>query len=130
MTRRPQAAPGFDLAEPRRAWWAGVTARAETQHGLVSRRQVLDSGCSVRTLERLVARGLLVAVRRGVYVVGWSVHRHRSAWDHDHDKANAYVEAGWRVLFLTSNTAPGDVVRQLRRLISENAANRWRSSRE
>jgi len=64
--------------------------------------------------------------RVGVEVDGWEPHRDRSAWDHDHDKANAYLEAGWRVLFVTSNTRPADVVRQLRRLISRQPATTWR----
>ena len=57
--------------------------------------------------------------RVGVEVDGWEAHCQRSAWDKDHDKANACLEAGWRVVFVTSNTATGDVVRQLRTFISE-----------
>jgi very-short-patch-repair endonuclease len=55
--------------------------------------------------------------RVGVEVDGWEPHQDRSVWDHDHDKANAYLEAGWRVVFVTSNTAPADVIRQLHRFI-------------
>lgn len=55
----------------------------------------------------------------GMEVDGWAFHGHRSAWDHDHDKINAYAEAGWRVLFVTSRTSPTDVVRQLGRFLAE-----------
>lgn len=58
------------------------------------------------------------AQRVGIEVDGWDPHRDRSVWDHDHDKVNAYLEAGWRVLFVTSNTPPGDVLRQLDRFLS------------
>jgi very-short-patch-repair endonuclease len=57
--------------------------------------------------------------RVGVEVDGWEPHRHRSAWDHDHDKINAYLEAGWRVLFVTSNSRRPDVIRQLRSFICQ-----------
>ena len=63
--------------------------------------------------------------RVGVEVDGWEPHRHRSAWDHDHDKINAYLEVGWQVLFVTSNTPPRDVIRQLRSLISRERATCW-----
>ncbi len=66
--------------------------------------------------------------RVGIEVDGWDHHRDRSVWDHDHDKFNAYLEAGWRVLFVTSNTPPGDVVRQLRSFISQNRASSWHPS--
>ena len=57
--------------------------------------------------------------RVGVEVDGWEPHRQRSAWDHDHDKINAYLEAGWRVLFVTSNSRPRDVLRQLNAFICQ-----------
>ncbi len=65
--------------------------------------------------------------RVGVEVDGWEPHRDRSVWDHDHDKANAYLEAGWRVLFVTSNSRPREVVRQLRLFMSRQAASSWRA---
>ncbi len=58
--------------------------------------------------------------RVGVEVDGWDPHRHRSAWDRDHDKINAYLEAGWRVLFVTSNTPERETVRQLQAFLSHN----------
>ena len=58
--------------------------------------------------------------RVGVEVDGWEPHRHRSAWDHDHDKVNAYQEAGWRVLFVTSNTSETKTIRQLKAFLAEN----------
>jgi very-short-patch-repair endonuclease len=40
---------------------------AARQHGVVTRGQVLSTGLSPRQLERVVARGVLVPVHRGVY---------------------------------------------------------------
>lgn len=57
--------------------------------------------------------------RVGVEVDGWAPHGTRSAWDRDHDKINAYAEAGWRVLFVTSRTSPAATIRQLSRLLRE-----------
>ena len=57
----------------------------------------------------------------GMEVDGWQAHGSRSAWDHDHDKINAYLEQGWRVLFVTSNTPEAATVRQLRSLIGTGA---------
>ncbi|MGH9177872.1 MAG: hypothetical protein ACRD0N_04885 [Acidimicrobiales bacterium] len=53
----------------------------------------------------------------GIEVDGWDPHRERHVWDHDHDKINAYLEAGWRVLFVTSRTRPEHVFRPLRAFI-------------
>ena len=65
--------------------------------------------------------------RVGIEVDGWAAHRDRSVWDHDHDKVNAYQEVGWRVLFVTSNSRPSDVIRQLRLFISRHSARGWRA---
>lgn len=65
--------------------------------------------------------------RVGVEIDGWEFHRDRFTWDRDHDKANAYAEAGWTVLFVTSRTRREDVIRQLRRFISRSSASTWRS---
>jgi len=43
---------------------------AERQHGVVSRRQLLDFGLSGRSIEHRLAIGRLHLLRRGVYVVG------------------------------------------------------------
>jgi hypothetical protein len=57
----------------------GTTARnysravwtlARNQHGVVSRRQLLDHGMSSKAIERRSARGRLHAIHRGVYAVG------------------------------------------------------------
>lgn len=66
--------------------------------------------------------------RVGVEVDGWRHHGNRSAWDHDHDKANAYLEAGWWVLFVTSNTPVADTARQLRRFMLRNTARGWHAT--
>lgn len=57
--------------------------------------------------------------RVGVEVDGWEPHRHRSAWDRDHDKINAYQEAGWRVVFVTSNTSEAKTIGQLRSFLCQ-----------
>jgi hypothetical protein len=46
----------------------------QRQHGLVTHRQLLESGCHARDVRRLVTSGRLVSLRRGVYVDG-------DAWD-------------------------------------------------
>jgi very-short-patch-repair endonuclease len=105
---------------------------------LLADRVVADSGLETTWLRRLTRCGLRppalqhqVVVRSRVLVVdmawpdrrvgvevdGWDPHRTRSAWDRDHDKANAYAEAGWRVLFVTSRTSTADAARQLRRFL-------------
>ncbi|MGQ0520619.1 MAG: type IV toxin-antitoxin system AbiEi family antitoxin domain-containing protein [Actinomycetota bacterium] len=63
--------------------------------------------------------------RVGVEVDGWDVHREREVWDHDHDKVNAYAEAGWKVLFVTSRTPAPDVLRQLHLFRSQKWTSRW-----
>jgi predicted transcriptional regulator of viral defense system len=43
-------------------------ALLQTQHGLVTRRQLLDAGLDERALRRLTKQGSLLTLRRGVYV--------------------------------------------------------------
>ena len=51
-----------------------VLARlAASQHGVVTRRQLVAAGVATATIERRLASGLLVPLHRGVYAVG---HRH------------------------------------------------------
>jgi hypothetical protein len=50
-----------------------VAALAEQQHGVASRAQLLALGMTPRSVDRRIARRLLVPVHRGVYAVG---HRH------------------------------------------------------
>jgi very-short-patch-repair endonuclease len=57
--------------------------------------------------------------RVGLEVDGWEPHRHRSSWDRDHDKVNAYQEAGWKVMFVTSNTSEAKTIRQLRSFLCQ-----------
>lgn len=115
-------------------------AGAAVLGSLLADRVVADSDLETTWLSRLARRGLRppalqhqVVVRSrvlvmdmawpdqrvGVEVDGWEPHRTRSAWDRDHDKLNAYAEAGWRVLFVTSRTSPVDAARQLRRFLGE-----------
>lgn len=49
-----------------------LRAIAETQHGLVTRRQAVQAGCTERQLKTALSPGgALVGVRRGVYVERW-----------------------------------------------------------
>jgi very-short-patch-repair endonuclease len=48
----------------------GVWALAEQQHGVVSRRQLLELGLSGQSIKHRVAKGRLHPVWRGVYAVG------------------------------------------------------------
>ena len=47
-----------------------VTALVRLQHGLITRRQLREAGFDDRQVRRLLQRGVLVPVRRGVYVEG------------------------------------------------------------
>lgn len=106
-----------------------LAARAGGDSGLEDRwlRILASAGLRPPALQhQLVVGGRVLvldfawpALRVGVEVDGWDVHREREVWDHDHDKVNAYLEAGWRVLFVTSRTPPDDVVRQLRTFIPQ-----------
>lgn len=117
---------------------AVLAAREGGDSGLEDRwlRQLADGGLRPPALQHQVVAGRRVLVvdfawpeeRVGVEVDGWAVHRERAVWDRDHDKANAYAEAGWTVLFVTSRTPPADVIRQLRQFISRSRATTWRAT--
>ena len=53
---------------------------AGRQHGVVSRRQLLDARVSDRAMERRLASGHLVRLHRGVYAVGHAQLRPEGRW--------------------------------------------------
>jgi Transcriptional regulator, AbiEi antitoxin/Protein of unknown function (DUF559) len=53
---------------------------AVRQHGIVSRRQLLDRGFTRDRIQHRVDKGWLVAIHPGVYVVGSRRITHRSRW--------------------------------------------------
>ena len=116
---------------------AVLAAREGGDSGLEDRwlRELVDRGLRPPALQHQVVLGRRVLVldfawpaeRVGVEVDGWAVHRERAVWDRDHEKVNAYAEAGWTVLFVTSRTPPTDVARQLRQFISRSRATTWRA---
>jgi very-short-patch-repair endonuclease len=57
-----------------------VWALAERQHGVASRRQLLELGMSRRSIERRLAGGRLHPVLRGVYAVGRPGITRRGQW--------------------------------------------------
>lgn len=59
----------------RRAW-----ALAKSQHGIVSRQQLLSIGLSTEAIRHRVERGRLHSVMRGVYAVGWPVLTRQARW--------------------------------------------------
>lgn len=59
---------------------AGVWALAGAQHGVVSRRQLLERGLSERGIEHRLARGRLHPVMRGVYAVGRPELSRKGEW--------------------------------------------------
>jgi putative AbiEi antitoxin of type IV toxin-antitoxin system len=62
-------------ARSRQAW-----RLAGSQHGIVTRRQLLALGYSPRSVEHRVARGRLFPVDLGVYAVGWPALSQRRRW--------------------------------------------------
>lgn len=59
--RRKEVTPRVD---------AVIARRAAAQHGLISRRQLLDAGLSSRTIDYRVRTGRLLRRHRGVYALG------------------------------------------------------------
>ncbi len=53
---------------------------AAGQHGVITRRQLLDAGLGSRTIERRVERGQLRRLYRGVYLFADSRPSHRGQW--------------------------------------------------
>ncbi|MEA2827640.1 MAG: hypothetical protein QOG43_2079 [Actinomycetota bacterium] len=53
---------------------------------------------------------------------GWEFHGSRSSFDHDAARTSALTAAGWRVLIVTSATAPSVLVRNVRALRAAAAA--------
>ena len=57
-----------------------VAAVAEAQGGCVARRQLMALGCTARVVHRMLERGYLRALHRGVYAVGHLPRTHLAAW--------------------------------------------------
>jgi very-short-patch-repair endonuclease len=53
---------------------------AGSQHGIVTRRQLLALGFSARSVEHRVARGRLFPVSLGIYAVGWPALNQKRRW--------------------------------------------------
>jgi very-short-patch-repair endonuclease len=53
---------------------------AASQHGIVTRRQLLALGYSPRSVEHRVARGRLFPVSLGIYAVGWPALNQKRRW--------------------------------------------------
>jgi very-short-patch-repair endonuclease len=72
------------LAERRRGWIAArerrLGALATRQHGVITRRQLLDAGLGLRTIERRVERGQLHRLHQGVYLSGGPEPSQRGRW--------------------------------------------------
>lgn len=57
-----------------------ISALADAQHGVVSRRQLLAVGVSGDTIDMRLRQGRLVGVHRGVYAVGHAELRDEGRW--------------------------------------------------
>src|SRR3954452_3346914 len=57
-----------------------LATMAAQQHGVVSRRQLLTAGLSVRTIERRVSAGRLHRLHQGVYSFGHDKVTIRGQW--------------------------------------------------
>jgi very-short-patch-repair endonuclease len=53
---------------------------AASQHGIVTRRQLLALGYSARSVEHRIARGRLFPVSLGIYAVGWPALNQKRRW--------------------------------------------------
>jgi hypothetical protein len=90
-----------------------------------------DSDLETRVLRLLVGAGLPVPVQQygvriggrtfrldlgypdlklAIELDGWDFHRTRTAFDHDRDRANALVIAGWALVRFTSRTSDTEIV--------------------
>jgi Transcriptional regulator, AbiEi antitoxin/Protein of unknown function (DUF559) len=57
-----------------------LSALAKRQHGVISRRQLIDGGLGVRTISRRVEAGQLHQLHRGVYLFGDGRVNRRAEW--------------------------------------------------
>src|SRR4249919_1902224 len=57
-----------------------VWALARRQHGVVTRRDLLDLGFSGKAIRHRLATGRLRPVARGVYTVGWPLTDRKQGW--------------------------------------------------
>src|SRR5689334_25270116 len=57
-----------------------IAARAERQHGVVARSQLLADGIGRRAIDRRIATGLLRPLHRGVFAVGHRALRREGWW--------------------------------------------------
>jgi very-short-patch-repair endonuclease/predicted transcriptional regulator of viral defense system len=57
-----------------------IAELAATQHGVVARRQLLDSGLTRRQIEERISRHLLHPIHHGVYAVGHTALTDRGRW--------------------------------------------------
>jgi very-short-patch-repair endonuclease len=64
----------------RAAMERGLNALAARQHGVLTRRQLLNAGLGLRTIERRVERGQLHRLHQGVYSVGDRRPDRRGRW--------------------------------------------------
>ena len=69
---------GAKTVQPRPS--SGIWALVRMQHGVVSRRQLIEQGLSSRAVEHRIANGRLHPIHRGVYAVGRPQLTHRGRW--------------------------------------------------
>ncbi|MGH9124892.1 MAG: type IV toxin-antitoxin system AbiEi family antitoxin domain-containing protein [Acidimicrobiales bacterium] len=58
--------------------WSVIAAIAMTQHGLITRWQVLEAGGSDRWIQRCVQSGRLIRLRHGVYAIAGATSEHQA----------------------------------------------------
>ncbi len=88
------------------------------------RRILVEAGLGEPVPQHQVVAGATVYLldwaypddRVGIEYNGWEYHRGRSSFDRDAARASALTAAGWRLIIVTSATAPGALVDHIRSL--------------
>lgn len=60
--------------------WRDIAMLAARQHGVIARRQLRRHGLSDRAVDRLITKGWLLSLHRGVYAVGHKPRTTRAEW--------------------------------------------------
>jgi predicted transcriptional regulator of viral defense system len=80
MTDAPELEPNYAAEHRSRDPAVALAALARSQYGVVSRRQIVELGLGRHQIARLLQRGRLHVLHRGVYAVGHRALTHDGRW--------------------------------------------------